>query len=162
MLLHAASVALLEKGETGSGADLAGLLVDLWKARGVQCQTEQRGEFKWATEITGAIEGLLRCRAARASRGKPPALVTGLLPLPSSCAALGRRLQSSGRRSSSFVPCCCSAIGRGRPHFALSRRVRNADPAPSLIPTIAKIIQLIALTGSSGSWRKTLTDAAFS
>lgn len=44
-LLYEGAVALLEKGQTGSGVDLAGYLCDVWKARGVACGAEERGEF---------------------------------------------------------------------------------------------------------------------
>jgi hypothetical protein len=41
---------LLEQGQTGSGADLAGFLVEVWKARGVACGPEERGECERASE----------------------------------------------------------------------------------------------------------------
>jgi len=44
-LLYEGAVALLEKGQTGSGVDLGGYLCDVWKARGVACGNEERGEF---------------------------------------------------------------------------------------------------------------------
>lgn len=44
-LLYEGAVALLEKGQTGSGVDLGGYLCDVWKARGVECGAEERGEF---------------------------------------------------------------------------------------------------------------------
>lgn len=43
-LLWEVSKALLEKGQVGSGVDLAGLLVGVWKARGVECGERERGE----------------------------------------------------------------------------------------------------------------------
>lgn len=43
-LLWEGSRRLLEQGQLGSGVDAAGLLVDLWKTRGVECSTEERGE----------------------------------------------------------------------------------------------------------------------
>lgn len=44
-LLWETSRRLLEKGQVGSGADLAGMLVETWKSRGVECGEEQRGEL---------------------------------------------------------------------------------------------------------------------
>lgn len=35
---------LLEKGEVGSGADLVGLLIGVWEARGVACGETERGK----------------------------------------------------------------------------------------------------------------------
>lgn len=55
-LLYEGAVALLEKGQTGSAVDLGGYLCDVWKARGVPCRAEERGEFpvqQWVIVQTG-------------------------------------------------------------------------------------------------------------
>ena len=44
---------LLEQGQLGSGVDVAGLLVDVWKSRGVECGPEER--CKLAVSSAGAL-----------------------------------------------------------------------------------------------------------
>ena len=52
-LLWEAGRRLLEKGQVGSGVDLATYLVEVWKARGVECGEEQRGE--WPSVVAGSV-----------------------------------------------------------------------------------------------------------
>ncbi|ORY77273.1 hypothetical protein BCR35DRAFT_305580 [Leucosporidium creatinivorum] len=52
-LLYEGATALLEKGQTGSGVDLAGFLCDVWKARGVQCGSEERAKIIKLIALTG-------------------------------------------------------------------------------------------------------------
>lgn len=46
-LLFAAGSLLLQKGQQGSGTDLALYLVEVWTQKGVQCQDQQRSVSAW-------------------------------------------------------------------------------------------------------------------
>lgn len=52
-LLWQVSKALLEKGQVGSGVDLAGLLVGVWKARGVECGERERAQVTQVIALVG-------------------------------------------------------------------------------------------------------------
>lgn len=87
-LLWEAGKRLLEKGQVGSGVDLATYLVEVWKARGVECGDEQRGES--ALRLLGVFGSIRMERRRKARRSTPLLLLSAVSDLKLSL----RRTQS--------------------------------------------------------------------